>query len=58
MDVRALVVGTAVALVVPGVAWAQDVCGSVAAVASLPGTTIVSAKAVPANAQDRLAGVL
>jgi feruloyl esterase len=54
MDVRALVLVGAVALASPGIAWAQDVCGSVAAVASLPGTTIVSAKAVPANAQDRV----
>ena len=30
MDVRALVLGGAVALAAPGIAWAQDVCGSVA----------------------------
>jgi hypothetical protein len=42
-------------LMVPATASAQDACGNVAALAkSLPGTTIVSSKAVLANAQDRL----
>jgi hypothetical protein len=42
-----------VVLIAPTIASAQDACGNVAAVAnSLPGTTIVSSKAVPAD--DRL----
>src|SRR5258705_8473986 len=39
---------------VPGAASAQDACANVAAFASQPGTTIVSAKAIPANAEARL----
>jgi feruloyl esterase len=43
------------ALAAADVASAQDACGNVAALAkSLKDTTIVSAKAVPANPQDRL----
>lgn len=52
---RALLLSGAVALVAPGGASAQETCGNVAAFASLPGTTIVSAKPVPANAKDGLA---
>jgi len=44
-----------VSLLLPATASAQDACGSVAELAkSLPGTTIVSSKAMPANAQDHL----
>lgn len=51
---RALLLSGAVALVAPGGASAQETCGNVAAFASLPGTTIVSAKPVPANAKAGL----
>ena len=56
MSVRGLIpLCAAAVLIAPAVASAQDACGNVAALAkSLPGTTIVSSKAVPANAQDRL----
>ena len=56
MTRRALVLRcAAVALMAPGIASAQDACGNVAALAkSLPGTTILSSKAVPANVPDRL----
>ena len=44
-----------VVLAAPAAALAQDACGNVAALArSLKDTTIVSARAVPANPQDRL----
>ena len=53
--VRTLLVSSAaVALLTPGVASAQPACASVATLASLPATTIVSATAVPANPQERL----
>ena len=55
--VRTLLVSSgAVALLTPGVASAQSACASVASLASLPGTTIVSAKDMPGNAQERLPG--
>ena len=56
MSVRRLIsLCAAAVLSVPAVASAQDACANVAALAkSLPGTTIVSSKAVPAKAQDRL----
>ena len=55
VTLRALVFsGAAIALVVPGIASAQDACSKVAASAFAPGTTIVSTKAVPANAEGSL----
>ena len=53
---RALLpLGAAAVLMAPALASAQDACGNVAALAkSLPATTIVSSKVVPASAQDRL----
>jgi len=55
VTLRALVFsGAAVVLVVPGIASAQDACSKVAASAFPSGTTIVSAKAVPANAEGSL----
>jgi feruloyl esterase len=39
-------------VVIPGVAGAQEACGNIAAFAALPGTTIASMQAVPANATD------
>jgi len=56
VSVRGLIpLCAAAVLIAPQVASAQDACGNVAAlVKSLPGTTVVSSKAVPAGAQDRL----
>jgi len=55
VTVRALVFsGAAVVLVVPGIASGQDACSRVAASAFPSGTTIVAAKAVPANAEGSL----
>ena len=50
---RAVVLSAAAfADVIPGVAAAQEVCGNTAVFAALPGTTIASMQAVPANATD------
>ena len=46
-----LLSGAVVALVSPTAAFAQGACANVTALAKLPNTTIVSAKAMPANAQ-------
>ena len=52
MTLRVLLLsGAVVALLSPTAAFAQDACANVAALARLPNTTIVSAKAMPANAQ-------
>ncbi len=52
---RTLIVSSAAAaLLAPGIASAQDACASVSALAKIANTTIVSAKAVPANAQEKL----
>lgn len=56
MSVRGLIpLCAAGVLIAPALASAQDACGNVAALAkSLPATTIVSSKVVPASTQDRL----
>ena len=54
MRARSLLAIAAVALAAPGVASAQDACARVASLASLPNTTIVSAKAMPANDAEKL----
>ena len=52
---RALIVSSAAAaLLAPGIASAQDACANVPTLAKLANTTIVSAKAVPANVQEKL----